>query len=231
MKGLILRNDPLSTAIYPRLLKILENEGCGKIVAYGFSTLLEPDELLSKENHCIISPLHKQKVFATLIPSIFNSYRSASASIKQNYLIAFSGIIQWLSYETIESDVGSVTPLLLQSLSIEGENDIKVANVEQITNIIQQNSQVFEDHASSLISLLINLSSSQKHSPTLREKAIQCLALLAERIRKEIIIPYRKQVIKKLTPALDDRRRAVRTEAVRCRTKWINLDLADDDDD
>jgi DNA repair/transcription protein MET18/MMS19 len=64
-----------------------------------------------------------------------------------------------------------------------------------------------------------------------RAKALRCLTLAVVQLRRELVIPFRKQVIKRLTAPLDDKKRAVRLEAVRCRTKWIELDEAGDDDD
>jgi DNA repair/transcription protein MET18/MMS19 len=123
---------------------------------------------------------------------------------------------------------------LLQTLDIAGEDDIKVGTMDMLILILQERSQVLEEHIGSVITRLLSITSSYQNPPRVREKALHCLTLLPVKLRTEVVLPYRKQVVKKLTAALDDRRRAVRTEAVRCRTKWIDMDdvvSTDQDDD
>jgi len=124
----------------------------------------------------------------------------------------------------IEPEISSLSSLLLQTLDINGEDDIKVGAIEMLNLILQEKGQELEQHISSIITRLLNMASSNNNPPRIRGKALHCLALVPANLRLEIVIPYRKQVIKKLTSAVDDRRRTVRVEAVRCRTKWIELD-------
>ena len=230
-KALILRNSPLLRDIFPSLMEALSDEHNGIRVAHGFSKLLQPDEILTKENHCVVSPLHKQKTFAVLVPDIAKAFRTAQPTVKKNYLIALSGILRWLSYSALEPEVSSLSPLLLQTLDIDGEQDIKAGTIETLNSILVENARVLEEHSGSLITRLLNISSAKSNSATVRSKALQCLTFVPAQLRMEVILPYRKQVVKKLTAALDDKRRAVRSEAVRCRSKWIELDEAGVDDD
>jgi DNA repair/transcription protein MET18/MMS19 len=234
LKALVLRNAPILNSVFPALVQKLADERVRSSVAHGFSTLLQPDEILTKQNHCIISPLYKQKTFAMLVPDIIQAVRTTGVEEKKNYLIALSGILRWLPFAVIDSEVLALTALLLQTLDIDGEDDIKVGAIDMLTLILQERSQVLEEHFSSVITRLLSITSSYQNPPRVREKALQCLTLLPIKLRTEVVIPYRKQVIKKLTVAVDDRRRAVRAEAVRCRTKWIEMDdvgSADQDDD
>ena len=68
-------------------------------------------------------------------------------------------------------------------------------------------------------------------SPKLRAAALQCLALMPSNLRGNVLIPFRRNVIKQLVAALDDRKRSVRVQAVRCKARWVELDEPDDDDD
>jgi DNA repair/transcription protein MET18/MMS19 len=234
LKALVLRNAPTLNNIFSSLVRKLADERVGLSVAHGFSTLLRPDEILTKQNHCIISPLHKQKTFAMLIPDIIQAVRTAGIEQRKNYLIALSGILRWLPFAVIEPEVSSLSVLLLQTLDIAGEDDIKVGTMDMLILILQEQSQVLEEHIGSVITRLLSITSSYQNPPRVREKALHCLTLLPVKLRTEVVLPYRKQVVKKLTAALDDRRRAVRTEAVRCRTKWIDMDdvvSTDQDDD
>jgi DNA repair/transcription protein MET18/MMS19 len=230
LKALLLRNAPLVNDIFPPLIKVLSDPEAGLATAYGFSALLQPDPILTKENHCVVSPLHKHKTFAILAPEIATGFKAADVKVKKNYLIALSGTMRWLPYAVLEPEISSLTPLLLQTLDIQGEDDIKAGTINEFTDILIENGAAVEEHIGSLITRLLALSG-LGNAANLRAKALQCLALVAVQLRIEIVVPYRKSVVQKLTAALDDKKRAVRAEAVKCRRKWIELDTAGDDDE
>jgi DNA repair/transcription protein MET18/MMS19 len=230
-KALILRNAPAVNSIFTSLCEALADPENGTAVAHGFSTLLQPDEILIKENHCTISPLHKQKIFALLVPNILSGFKSAESMSKRNYLIALSGMLRWLPYEVLEPQLPSLTSLLLQTLDLSGEEDVKTGTIDTLADVLRKKPTAIEEHTSSLITRLLNNSSAKSNPSTVRAKALQCLTLAPTAMRTELVIPFRKQVVKRLTAALDDSRRTVRLEAVRCRAKWIELDEAGDDDD
>lgn len=248
IKGLTLRNAPMLSTVMPSLLSLLVSPTHGLTVARGFSSLLAPDEILSKANHCVVSGLHKQKAFNLLVPAIANSFKSADPSTKTNYLVALSGIVRWVPYEIIESELSNLSPLLLQSLDLpDAVEDVKHATVDALTAVLIHNPRALEEHASSLISRLLNtatatikngstsLKGSGSKTPAnpaaVRAVALKCLGLVPEKLRGEIVLPFRRQVVKKLTAALDDGKRAVRLEAVRCRANWLGLDEVGDDDE
>ncbi|KAG6490873.1 hypothetical protein ZIOFF_052203 [Zingiber officinale] len=59
-------------------------------------------------------------------------------------------------------------------------------------------------------------------SQIVRETAIQCLVAMSV-LPHARIFPFRPRVLKAVATALDDRKRAVRQEAVRCRQAWFEL--------
>jgi DNA repair/transcription protein MET18/MMS19 len=77
----------------------------------------------------------------------------------------------------------------------------------------------------------VNVSAGKSNPPNVRVKALQCLSLVAVQQRTEIVVPFRKSVVKKLVAALDAGKRSVRAEAVRCRSKWLELDEVGDDEE
>ncbi|KAF2463023.1 ARM repeat-containing protein [Lindgomyces ingoldianus] len=246
LKGILLRSSPILSTLYPQLLSFLSHPQYGLAVAHGFATLLQPDDLLTKQNHCQISGLHKQKSFALLVPNITQSFRDTSLETKPNYLIALSGILKWTPFDIVVEEVGQLVPLLLQSLDLKGEGLVKEAAIGTLTSILQERPKQVEEHAGSLISRLLNTSSSipsgkvilssdvRKEIPAnsmrVRATALRCLTLVPEQLRQEIVLPYRGQVVKKLTAALDDRKREVRGQAVKCRAKWLAVDEDGDED-
>lgn len=233
LKGILLRSSPALAKLYPQLLGFLSHQKYGTAIAHGFSTLLQPDDLLTKQNHCQISGLHKQKSFSLLVPNITQAFREASAETKPNYLIALSGILRWLPFDIVIEEVPSLILLLLQSLDLKGEDFVKEAAIGTLASTLQEKPEVVQEHAGSLISRLLANSVVNKESPTparVRAAACRCLMLVPDKLRLEVVLPYRRQVCKKLTAALDDGKREVRSAAVRCRARWLEVDEAGDDD-
>lgn len=241
LRGIVLRSSPLLGTLYPSLLSLLSHPQYGSVVAQGFQTLLQPDDLLSKPNHCQILGLHKQKTFALLVPSITAAFKAADAATKPNYLIALSGALRWMPFGIIVEDVGQLVTLLLQSLDLDGSYAVKEAALATITSTLREKPQVLEEHAGSLISRLLanatRVVASNAHKPparplpppSVRSASLKCLHLAAETLREETLARYRREVVRRLAGALDDGRRGVRSEAVRCRSRW--LDGREDDDD
>lgn len=230
LKALLLRNAPLANEIFPPLINLLADPDVGLPTAHGFSALLSPDPILTKENHCVISPLHKHKTFAISAQEVVSGFKSAGPQVKKNYLVALCGTMRWLPYAVLEPEVSSLMPLLLQTLDIKGEDEIKAGTIEEFTDILTQNGKALEEHIGSLITRLLAISG-PTNAAILRARALQCLALVASQSRTEIVVPYRKSVVQKLTAALDDKKRAVRSEAVKCRRRWIELDTAGEEDE
>lgn len=231
LKALVLRNAPRLTEIFSFLTTSLSSPTNGKSVAHGFATLLQPDDILIKENHCTISPLHKQKTFAILAPDIANAIKEVEPELKGNYLIALAGIIRNIPFSVLEPQLPTLTPLLLQTLDLEDSADIKAGTIDTISSILTQQPEAIEEHTSSLISRLLGCAVGKSNSPTVRAKALQCLLLVCGKVRTELVIPFRKGVVKRLIFACDDPKRSVRSEAVRCRAKWIEMDEAGDEED
>ena len=102
LKGLVLRNAPGLNEIFTVLLNALSDRLHGRFAAHGFSTILQPDELLTKDNFCIISALHKQKTFTMLVSALAERFRTADTAMKANHLVALAGILRWLPYNILE---------------------------------------------------------------------------------------------------------------------------------
>ncbi|KAF2648340.1 ARM repeat-containing protein [Lophiostoma macrostomum CBS 122681] len=247
LKALLLRNSPSLSTLYTQLLSFLSNPTYGTIVAHGFSTLLQPDDLLTKANHCTILGLHKQKSFTQLVPNIASSFKTASQETKPNYLIALSGVLRWMPFDLVVEEVGQLIPLLLQSLDLKGEDMVKEAAITTLAYVTQEKPEALGEYVGSLISRLIDTAtltktkastnnatsktdSSPPPPPRVRAAALRCLTLVPERLSTEKVLPYRRQVVKKLTAALDDGKREVRSQAVKCRGVWLAVDEVGDDD-
>jgi DNA repair/transcription protein MET18/MMS19 len=204
-----------------------------KPIARCFVTLLAPDDILTKENHCLVTGLYKQKVFNQVVPRITESIKTADASTKPNYLIALSGILRWLPYSILEPSLPSLTAPLLQTLDLNdlADQEVKASALTIFESVLMHNPSVVAEHTASLITRLLNCTAATSNNAAVRAKALQCLALVPKQLKREAVVPYRRQVVKRLLNCLDDAKRSVRSEAVRCRTAWLGLDEGNDDED
>ncbi|RMZ66952.1 dna repair transcription [Pyrenophora seminiperda CCB06] len=246
LKGIVLRSSPILNTLYPTLLSLLSHPKYGSTVAQGFTTLLQPDDLLTKENHCQILGLHKHKSFSLLVPNITSAFKDAYQDTKANYLIVLSGALRWMPFDIVIQEVGQLVTLLLQSLDLKDVDMVKEAAIGTLVSTLKEKPDVLKEHAGALISRLlanstIASSSSSKDTgkdrkdvvrpppPSVRIAALKCLLLVAEKFPEDVIVRYRKGVCKSLVAALDDAKRDVRREAVRCRAKWLLADEPDDE--
>ena len=233
VKGLLVQGKcaALTTRYLQILLQLLSSSD--KSVARRFANILTPDDILTKENHCLISGLYKQKVFNQLVPSIIDAVRTADTSTKPNYLIALSGILRWLPYSMIESSLSSLIAPLLQTLDLTdaAEQEVKASTLTIFESVLMHDPSIVSEHASSLITRLLNSTAGPANMAKVRAKALQSLALVPRQLKREVVMPYRRQVVKKLMACLDDPKRDVRAEAVKCRTAWLGVDEADEEED
>ncbi|KAJ4372079.1 hypothetical protein N0V83_003852 [Neocucurbitaria cava] len=240
LKGIVLRSSPVLNNLYPTLLSLLSHPKYGSTVAQGFSTLLQPDDLLTKQNHCQILSLHKHKSFALLVPNITKAFRAASPETKPNYLIALSGALRWMPFDIVVEEVDQLVTLLLQSLDLKGVDMVKEAAINTLTSTLVERPQALEEHMGALISRLLanaTITASRNQQgpppppppPAVRVAALKSLHLVAEKFKEDQILRYRREVVKRLIAALDDRKREVRSAAVKCRAKWLEADEPDDD--
>lgn len=234
-KGLTVQGKSAKfTSLYlQNLLQLLSDSTYGGVVARGFVTLLAPDDILIKENHCILSALYKQRTFSQTVPAISMYIKEVDSSVKPHYLVELSGILRWLPYTIIESSLSSLVPLLLQSLDLQEQahQDVKASTLLTLDSIIAQSPASLSEHASSVISRLLACTGAPTNTPAVRQGALRCLTLLPTQFKMEIVVPYRRQVVKRLMICLDDRKRVVRSEAVKCRTAWLSLEQESDDED
>ncbi len=218
------RSAALTTKYMQALLQLLSTSE--KTVARRFTSLLAEDNILTKENHCLVSGLYKQKTFNQVVPGIIEAVRTADPDKKPNYLIALSGILRWLPYSMIETSLASLIPPLLQTLDLNAPEDQEAKNpaLTIFESVLMHDPSLVTEHVASLITRLLSSTTRPTNTAAVRAKSLQCLTLVPRQLSQEKVVPYRRQVVKKLMPCLDDPRRDVRVEAVRCRKAWLGLD-------
>lgn len=278
-------------------LPLLTSSVHGPLAAHHFSTLLAPSALLTKENHCQIFTLHKQRLFALTVPTLITTFRNQSTTpeAKRNVLIALSGLLYYIPYDLLraqKSELENLVPLLLQSLTLSSSDakddafSVQQRAITLVERIVldEQSRDVLASHVQSLTTRLLDIATgvsshgtasasipelakaskaatrnasaesptaqatitptitkntntgdgnAQHDPPKSRAAALACLASFPSAFKTETLLPHKMAVVRRLMACLDDGKRAVRAEAVRCRRSWesgVAGSEGDDDD-
>lgn len=211
------------------------------MAARGFAVLLGEDELLNKQNYAVQRLLSKQKTFFLVVPKLVEVFRGSEQAIKPNYLVALSNILRHIPSKIFLPSLPQLVPLLLQSLDLptpmgdQGAVDVKLATLSTLSITILESANALQAHVSSLITRLLatatyygdlgNPSAPRK----VRKEALRCLRIFPGTLRNELVLPYKRQVVRGLVVCLDDPKRGVRKEAVECRARWAQLDEPEED--
>lgn len=247
LKALVLKTDPQLPNLLPQFFELFSNSTYGVQAAKAFSSLLAADDLLSKANHCTIYALHKQRLFALSISTLAATYKDSATSKegKDNILIALSGLLYWIPYDLLKAELSTLIPLLLQSLRLE-DADVKARTITIFEKIVLEDPKLVEEHVTSMINRLLDIAVTssgnkdmkgvsvatlQQTPPKARAGSLACLAAFVTSFRTELLLPQKQLVNRRLMPALDDPKRAVRAEAVRCRKAWSGLGGTSVDDE
>ncbi|XP_071903172.1 MMS19 nucleotide excision repair protein homolog isoform X4 [Coffea arabica] len=200
-----------------------------KSAADAFHILLsDSEDCLNRNYHSVIRPLYKQRFYNSVMPLLLSSTRQSNSIITRSMLFrSFAHVISETPLSAMISEANKLIPLLLDSLSTLTED---VMHKDVIYNVILVLSAILMDkngqvavleNAQAIINQLIGLAA-YPHMMVIRETAIQCLVAMSE-LPYARIYPSRTKVLQAISKALDDPKRAVRQEAVRCRQAWASI--------
>ncbi|PON88549.1 Coatomer beta subunit [Trema orientale] len=200
-----------------------------KSAADAFHLLMSDSEVcLNRIFHAIIRPLYKQRLFSVVMPILQSSIRNSDSSFSRSLLYRASAhIISDAPLIAVLSEAKKLISILLEGLSIFSEDPL---DKEKLYNLLLVLSGILTDkngqeavieNAHSVINCLTGLMF-YRHMMLVRETAIQCLVAMSE-LPHARIYPMRTQVIRAILKAVDDPKRAVRQEAVRCRKAWASV--------
>ncbi|XP_057505106.1 MMS19 nucleotide excision repair protein homolog isoform X2 [Actinidia eriantha] len=200
-----------------------------KSAADAFHVLMSDSETcLNRRFHAVIRPLYKQRYFSTMMPILLSSVAKSDLSITRSMLYrVFAHIISDTPLSAILTEAKKLIPILLDSLSILSED---ISDKDVIYNVLLVLSGILTDkngqeavveNVHMIIGRLLGLIS-YPHMMLVRETVIQCLVAMSV-LPHAKIYPMRTQVLRAISNALDDPKRAVREEAVRCRQAWASI--------
>lgn len=228
-KGLILKNESRGyTLLKTRILSKLTEAGpvglgAGKVIG----AIAAEDSVLNKNNGLNVRLLYRQRFFMVVLPNLVEGYKQATSHTKVNYMVGLAGLLRFTPSNVISGQLSQFLPLLLESLQVDNAAVLKAA-IDTIMVTVKDNSDVFKEHLNSIVSELLQLSSTHK-SEGVRISAINVLALLPITFEVQYLQPYRGEVIRTLGKALDDRKRDVRKAACICRQAYFELGMSRED--
>ncbi|KAM7254505.1 hypothetical protein ACFE04_003885 [Oxalis oulophora] len=231
-KGLLLRGHEKVKDITMILLEcLLSNTDVDpppviKCAADAFQILTsDTDDCLNKKFHAIIRPLYKQRFYSTMMPILQSLLMKTDSSFSRSMLYrALAHIISETPLAVVLNDAKKLLPIIVDALSILNK-DITDRNILYgillvMSGILtdEKGQEAVIDCAHIIVNCLIELIH-YHHKMLVRETSIQCLLAMAGLPRARIY-PMRIKVLQAVDKALDDPRRDVRKEAVRCRRAW-----------
>ncbi|XP_042418401.1 MMS19 nucleotide excision repair protein homolog isoform X2 [Zingiber officinale] len=205
------------------------NSSLATSAADAFHVLLnDSEDCLNKKFHATIRPLYKQRFFSSMLPILLSSIKESGSTSKKIALYrALGHIISDTPLAAVLAESKKIIPALLDTLAISGSETSHKKIVYSLLLVLSgilmdDNGKVtILENIHTVIECLIKLIS-YPDLMIVRETAIQCLVAMSV-LPHARIFPFRPRVLKAVATALDDRKRAVRQEAVRCRQAWASI--------
>ncbi|CAE6485127.1 unnamed protein product [Rhizoctonia solani] len=200
----------------------------GKLVG---EIALNNDGVLTKKNYATVRLFALQKLCTWLLPKVISGYKeSKDSQLQDAHLVALASLIKAVPKATYADQLSILMPILLRGLNLK-DAELRVNIFETLLQVARDTADLgaistgpLAEHAGSLVkATLSNSQDPEEASPRVQIYALRLLATLPSALRYDVLHPYKNDVIRKLGSALDDRRRAVRKEAVDCRSIWFQF--------
>lgn len=217
-KALVLRSHPQMVPFINRLISWFKYDSIGSEAAGGVSTIVEESpKVFSTDGHAHVKLLYRQRFFIETSPQLCEGYNAASGDHKSNYLIALCSQLKYLPKTVLISELPSLLPIMLQSLH-HYVMDLQLAVLTCLEEILKDDPSLLKDFLNDLVPQLLTLSLNGPMK--IKIHSLTCLTYLCS-IPGHFLLPLRQEIIQKLKPCLDDKKRLVRKAAVEARCKWF----------
>mmetsp|Transcript_2217 Transcript_2217/g.2834 ORF Transcript_2217/g.2834 Transcript_2217/m.2834 type:complete len:245 (+) Transcript_2217:1-735(+) len=231
-----------------KLVALLKNDAISirYLAAEGFGTVIRScEEVLNKNSHAKESFLFKQRFFKENFAKLSNALnktterqhscgsctsKGCELDSQTAYLFALSRLLEYVPKSIMLSDLNDnkILPILVMALGSQ-RVEVKVSALATLSVLVNEAVEAVEPHLHTLIPLFLQvITLNSKHNKIKvkaadRARAIDCLSEIAESLPYHQIHPFKKMVDRGIIPALDDRKRAVRSKAVQCKNQWLTL--------
>ncbi|XP_047325692.1 MMS19 nucleotide excision repair protein homolog [Impatiens glandulifera] len=200
-----------------------------KAAADAFHILMsDSNDCLNKSFHAAIRPLYKQRFYSTMTPILLSSLVQIDSLITRSMIYrAFAHVICGAPLNAVLTDSRKLIPILLDSLTIlskDGKDkDLVYSLLLVLSGMLMDNNgqEAVVESVHIIVRHLLGLIS-YPHMMLVRETTIQCFVALC-RLPYARIYPMRTQVLQAIGKALNDPKRIVREEAVRCWRVWASI--------
>nr|XP_043614238.1 MMS19 nucleotide excision repair protein homolog [Erigeron canadensis] len=201
-----------------------------RAAADSFSIIMSDSEAcLNRRLHATTRPLYKQRLFNMVIPILQSSLVKSDSPTTCRSMVhrALAHVISNTPLSAVMGDAKKLVPLVVDGLTILSED---VQNQDIVYNLLLAFSGMLTDENGRdaivenayVIIRCLNRLAFYSHMMLVRETAIQCLTAMSE-LPYARIYPFRLEVLQVLSRALDDPKRSVRQEAVKCRQAWASI--------
>ncbi|KAL4583789.1 hypothetical protein LXL04_008373 [Taraxacum kok-saghyz] len=233
-KGLVMRGDEKVKDVIMFFLDFLisnssQDQEMMRAVADSFSVMMSDSEkCLNKKLHAVIKPLYKQRLFSIVVPILQSSIVKSDSVITRSMLHrALAHVISNAPLSAVLGEAKKLIALMLDGLTILSED---VENRDILYNLLLVLSGILTDKNGEeaivenvyIIVRCLSKLVAYPHMMLVRETAIQCLTAMSE-LPYARVYPFRQEVVQALSKALDDSKRSVRQEAVKCRQAWASI--------
>ncbi|XP_071828217.1 MMS19 nucleotide excision repair protein homolog isoform X3 [Apostichopus japonicus] len=223
-KSFILRGHPLSTEYLNTLMDFLDTRALSSSAADGINLILsESSDILNVKFHAEVKLMYRQRVFQQCLPRIKRGILEADDAVRPYYLQTLSHLLSHIPRPVLMASLESLLPLFIRSL--DQENPLMyLSTLETFHELISDASEVVAQQVTSMIPAFLRLS---QYEPSMKVRiaALKCLKSLTQ-LSSHYVLPYKSDVTRQLTIALDDKKRLVRREAVDARCRWFLLGTA-----
>jgi hypothetical protein len=216
-KALVVRGHPSAKAFTATLVGFLGDPEMGMAAAESFAIVVNNcAEALNPKSHANFRIMFRQRYFLENVPALIAGLHNAAPELKKHYLIALSHLLGAVTHQVLLSELSRVFPVLVQSLH-QTETSLVGPTIKILQRLVVDVPEFVADHVDSLVPLLIDLAAHTKMA--VRIAVLQCLCSVAS-LPEHKIFPLAAGVLKALRTNIDDHKRLVRAEAVKCSSKW-----------
>ncbi|KAL0341969.1 UNVERIFIED_CONTAM: MMS19 nucleotide excision repair protein [Sesamum calycinum] len=217
---------------FQNLVEVLDEEGVHQLMKCAgdaFHIIMsDSGECLNRMYHATVRPLYKQRFFSTIMPILLSLVvKSESSFVRSMLYRAFAHVVSDTPLTAILGEAKKLFPILLECLSTLSKDVSDKGIIYSVLLVIsgilldKNGQEAAVENASSIVNQLIELTA-YPHTMAVRETAIQCLVAVSE-LPHARVYPLRTKVLRAISKALDDPKRIVRQEAVRCRQAWASI--------
>lgn len=216
-KSLVMRNHPNAWNWTDKLINALDEN---IETAKEFKVVLDDNNVeLSKENHCRIMPLYKQKFFVY----VTNKLNEKNQINRPEYFTVAGYLLENAPRQAVLAQFKKILGLILMCLENSTESEALQSILEKINDFVASKELVIEANFEDIFLRVLNLTSFNS-SMGIRISAIKCIKNITMSYPVYRLLPYKQKVIQQLGICVDDKKRLVRREAMDCRALWYLLD-------